>query len=175
MEALRSPAPPKPRAPGWSFKPFLLNITISKAMKTHCQLGEMFQHPTTTITLWLHSVRWALTITNQLMNKVFFTSAESTRIHSRLLIVCYLKQGVLQCLCLIYNDNHKLISSLECICALLLLLISGTVLITMQWKLCSAAASSCDTASQQQKETTLSVEKQGGEWHSTHSHRGKWL
>lgn len=30
-------------------------------------------------------------------------------------------------------------------------------------ELCSAAASSCDTASQQQKETTLSVEKQGGE------------
>lgn len=100
---------------------------------------------------------------SQLMNKAFFTSAKSTRIHLRLLIACYPKQGVLQGLCFIYNDNHKLISSPECICALLFLSISGAVLVTVQWKLCSAAASSCDTASQQQKETTLSMEKQGGE------------
>lgn len=45
------------------FKPFLLNTTISKAMKSNRQLAEMFQHPTTTRTVWLHGGSWAPTIT----------------------------------------------------------------------------------------------------------------
>ena len=92
---------------------------------------------------------------------------KSTPIHSSLLTVDFLKQGMLQCLCFIYNNGYKLISSLECIYGLFLS-ISATVFITTQWNLCSMRLYlvAVTHSYEQWKETIPSAEKQEWKWHS---------
>lgn len=101
---------------------------------------------------------------------------KSTPIHSRLVPVDFLKQGMLQHLCVIYNNGYKLISSLECTCGLFLS-ISATVFITARWNLCrmwlypAAATHSYE----QWKEKTPRAEQREWEWHSSHTYAAKHL
>lgn len=142
-------------------------------MKTNYQVGEPFQHAAIAMILLL-CVGWATTATAQIISKVVFTAGKSTCIHSGLLIVCFLKQGMVQCLCFIYNDGYKPISSLKCICALLFLSISATVLITMPRNLCSTrlhlAAVTCSYTTGKSK----SQAQRSKEENDTHPTATRW-